>query len=64
MHAVRIPHVSCRPEQGAVWPCRERPRRQVHVKFNNWELEGAAGAWHDLQHSGAPHEQGADWWCD
>ena len=44
-------------------PCREKPRRQIHLKYNNWELEGEAGAWLDLEHTNAPHEQGADWWC-
>jgi hypothetical protein len=52
-------------EDGPVWvaPCREKPRRQIHVKYNNWELEGEGGAWFDLEHTDAPHEQGADWWC-
>ena len=42
---------------------REKPRRQIHVKYNNWELEGEGGAWLDLEHTDAPHDQGADWWC-
>jgi uncharacterized membrane-anchored protein YitT (DUF2179 family) len=41
---------------------RERPRRQVHVKFNNWELEGEDGSWFDLHQTDAPHDGGADWW--
>ena len=42
--------------------CREKPRRQIHLKYNNWELEGEAGTWFDLEHTDAPHDCGADWW--
>jgi len=45
-----------------VWCCREKIRRQVHVKFNNWELEGDGGAWFEMEKADAPHDEGADWW--
>ena len=41
---------------------REKLRRQVHVKFNNWELEDEGGAWLEMEPAGVPHEGGADWW--
>ncbi|CAL8465412.1 g4948 [Coccomyxa elongata] len=41
---------------------RDRPRRQIHVKFNNWELEGENGSWFNLEQTDAPHDFGADWW--
>ena len=43
-------------------PAREKMRRVVHVKFNNWELEGEGGAWLEMEPACAPHEGGADWW--
>ena len=42
--------------------CREKVRRQVHVKFNNWELEDEGGAWLEMEKADAPHDEGADWW--
>ena len=42
--------------------CREKVRRQVHVKFNNWELEDGGGAWLEMEKADAPNDAGADWW--
>ena len=50
------------PSSKAAGCCREKVRRQVHVEFNNWELEDEGGAWLEMEKADAPCDEGADWW--